>query len=194
MVEAVSENYPKLRPLDIKPYVQDGQRMLLLRDPLELSDNLLGVPQQLAPLLALCDGKRDLVGIHTALTVRWGVRIKSTMLADVVGMLDEAFLLDNDRTRAAMQAALEKYRAQPFRPPSLAGGGYPAEADALGPFLDAFDTSGVVDGRPKPGPGPVRGLVSPHIDYARGGPVYKAVWGAAKEAVRGGGPGDHLRH
>jgi AmmeMemoRadiSam system protein B len=27
-------------------------------------------------------------------------------------------------------------------------------------------------------------VVSPHIDYARGGPVYKAVWGAAEEAAR----------
>jgi AmmeMemoRadiSam system protein B len=27
-------------------------------------------------------------------------------------------------------------------------------------------------------------VVSPHIDYARGGPVYKSVWGAAETAVR----------
>jgi MEMO1 family protein len=182
-VGVLTEQNPKLRPLDIKPYQQDGQNMLLLRDPLELSDHLLGLPQQLAPLLALCDGTRDLVGILTALTVRWGVRIKSSMLGDVLDMFDEACLLDNLRARAAMQAALEKYRAQPFRVPALAGAGYPADAEALAPFLDAFDSSGVIDGRPRPGPGPVRGVVSPHIDYARGGPVYKAVWGAAEEAA-----------
>ena len=33
-------------------------------------------------------------------------------------------------------------------------------------------------------PGPIRGVVSPHIDYARGGPVYKAVWSAAEQAVQ----------
>jgi len=33
--------YPKLRPLDIRPFRQDGQSMLVLRDPLGLSDQLL---------------------------------------------------------------------------------------------------------------------------------------------------------
>lgn len=158
--------------------------MLLLRDPLELTDHMLGFPQQLAPLLMLCDGTRDLAGIHTALTVRWGVRIKASMLADIVNMLDEACLLQNERARAAMQEALEKFRAQPFRAPTLAGGGYPAEAEALKGFLDAFDDGAVRNGWPRPAAGPVRGLVSPHIDYARGGPVYKAVWGDAGESVR----------
>lgn len=185
----MTEENPRLRPLDIKPYQQDGQNVLLLRDPLELSGHMLGVPQPLAPLLMLCDGKHDLVGIHTALTVRWGVRIKASMLRDVIAMLDEACLLDNARSRAAMREALEKYRAQPFRVPTLAGGGYPADAEALGPFLDAFDTTGVTNGWVSPSLRPVRarsvrGVVSPHIDYDRGGPVYKAVWGAAEEAAR----------
>lgn len=158
--------------------------MLLLRDPLALTGQSLGFPQQLAPLLALCDGAHDLVGIHTALTVRWGVRIKASMLADVVKLLDEACLLENERSSAAMRAALEKFRALPFRPPTLAGGGYPAEPDALGGFLDAFDAGGVAAGWPAPSAGPVRGVVSPHIDYARGGPVYKAVWGAAGAAAQ----------
>jgi AmmeMemoRadiSam system protein B len=180
----LTEQNPKIRPLDIKPFQQDGQNMLLLRDPLELSEHMLGLPQQLAPLLMLCDGTRDLVGIHTALTLRWGVRIKSSMLNQVIDMLDEACLLDNQTSRYAMQAALVKYRAQPFRVPALAGGGYPADPEALAPFLDAFDISGVTNGWQRPAPGPVRGVLSPHIDYARGGPVYKAVWGAAEEAVR----------
>jgi AmmeMemoRadiSam system protein B len=180
----VTEQYPKLRPLDIKPYQQDDHDMLLLRDPLELTDQMLGVPQQLAPLLALCDGTRDLVGIHTALTVRWGVRIKAGMLHDFVNTLDEACLLDNARARAAKQAALEAYRALPSRPPSLAGGGYPADPKELTPFLRAFDASHLTNGRSQTAAGTVRGVVSPHIDYARGGPVYKAVWGAAEKATR----------
>ena len=183
-VRVVTEQYPKLRPLDIKPYQQDGETLLLLRDPLELSGQMLGVPRQLAPLLALCDGTRDLVGIHTALMVRWGVRIKSSMLNDVVDMLDRAYLLDNARARAAIQVALGKYRAEPFRVPSLAGGGYPGDAGALTPFLDAFEVDGVAGEWPRPRPGTIRGVVSPHIDYAGGGPVYKAVWSAAEQAVQ----------
>jgi len=91
------EAYPKLRPLDIRPFRQDGQTMLLLRDPLELTDQLLGLPQPLAPLLGLCDGTRDLVGIHTALSIRWGIRVSRQTINKLVEMLDEACLLDNER-------------------------------------------------------------------------------------------------
>ncbi len=68
----MTEAYPKLRALDIQPFRQDGQAMLLLRDPLGLTDQMLAIPQPLAPLLGLCDGTRDLVGIHTALECALG--------------------------------------------------------------------------------------------------------------------------
>jgi len=178
------EAYPKLRPLDIRPFRQDGQTMLLLRDPLELTDQLLGLPQPLAPLLGLCDGTRDLVGIHTALSIRWGIRVSRQTINQLVEMLDEACLLDNERSAEAMHCALSRYRDAPNRPPSLAGGGYPADAEALTGFLDSFDCRDVSCGRQPSSTAPIRGVVSPHIDYARGGPVYRAVWSAAAEAAR----------
>lgn len=176
--------YPKLRPLDIRPFRQDGQSMLLLRDPLGLSDQLLGLPQPLAPLLGLCDGTRDLVGIHTALTVRWGIRISRHTIDQLVEMMDDACLLDNERSEAAMRRALTAYRDAPNRPPILADGGYPADAEALTGFLDSFEGRSVSYGGEHPSNAPIRGIVSPHIDYARGGPVYRAVWSAAAEAAR----------
>jgi len=176
--------YPKLRPLDIRPFRQDGQSMLVLRDPLGLSDQLLALPQPLAPLLGLCDGTRDLVGIHTALTLRWGIRICRPTMDQLMEMLDEACLLDNQRSAAAMRSALSAYRDAPNRPPVLAGGGYPAEANTLKRFLDGFDGRDVSSGCQHPGNAPILGIVSPHIDYARGGPVYRAVWTAATEAAR----------
>lgn len=179
----MTEAYPKLRPLDIQPYQQDGQSLLLLRDPLGLTDQMLGLPRSLAPLLGLCDGTRDLVGIHTALTVRWGVRISRQTLNALVETLDEACLLENERTAVAMRRALNAYRSAPNRPPTLAGGGYPAEPKTLMSFLDAFDGRDVSRGYSFTEGIPVRGVVSPHIDYARGGPVYHAVWRAAAEAA-----------
>ena len=132
--------------------------MLLLRDPLGLTEHMLGVPQPLAPLLALCDGTRDLVGIHTALTVRWGMRIKARCWHEVVGMLDEACLLDNDRARARDAGALREYPCAPYRVPSLAGGAYPAEAEALGRlFLRPSRRQVSSDGRGQPGPRTGRG-------------------------------------
>lgn len=158
--------------------------MLLLRDPLGLSDQLLGLPQPLAPLLGLCDGTRDLVGIHTALNVRWGIRIPRQTIDQLLEALDEACLLENERSAEAMRRALSAYRDAPTRPPILAGGGYPADAEALTGFLDSFDGRPVLNCRQPSSNAPIRGIVSPHIDYARGGPVYRAVWSAAAEAAR----------
>jgi MEMO1 family protein len=180
----VTDSYPKLRPLDIKPYQQEGQNMLLLRDPLGISEQMLGVPQVLAPLLMLCDGTRDLVGVHTALAVRWGVRLKSGQVRELIDTLDGAYFLENERFFEARKAALEQYRAAPSRPPTIAGVGYPDEPEALAGFLNAFDTSRVMDGFAPVRAASARGIVSPHIDYARGGGVYRAAWRAAAESVR----------
>jgi MEMO1 family protein len=180
----VTDAFPKLRPLDIKPYRQDGQNLLLLRDPLGISDQMLGVPQALAPLLVLCDGTRDLVGIHTALTVRWGVRLRSGQVRELIDTLDAAQFLENERFAAAQRIALEQYRAAPNRHPAIAGGGYPEEPEALAGFLEAFDMSRVAEGFAPVRPTSARGVVSPHIDYARGGGVYRAAWLAAAEGAR----------
>ena len=42
----------------MRPAIQGGQPCILLRDPLQLTDKTLLVPQPLAPALALCDGTR----------------------------------------------------------------------------------------------------------------------------------------
>lgn len=177
--------FPHLRALNVQPYQQGGEPpMLLLRDPLALAERMLGIPQQLAPLLGLCDGRHDMVGIRTALRFRWGVQISQQTLQEIVDALDEACMLENERSAAAMSEALSAYRGAPYRPPTMAGGGYPADPEALGRYLDAFDGELVSMGQAVSHNGTVRGIVSPHIDYARGGPVYRVVWQAAADAAK----------
>ncbi len=156
---------------------------LLLRDPLRLSDQTVILPRQLAPLLALCDGTRDSDALRAALGVRFGLRVGPDVMEQVLTAFDDTFLLDNDRFAQARERALVEYRRSPFRLPILAGRSYPADAAELRRFLDNYlaavdGASGDLD------LGDVRGLVSPHIDYARGGPVYARVWKRAEEAVK----------
>jgi AmmeMemoRadiSam system protein B len=68
--------------------------------------------------------------------------------------------------------------------PALAGAGYPADAQGLWnllqEYLESSDTAedGDIDwSRPV-------GLLSPHIDYGRGGAVYAHAWKRAAQAVR----------
>lgn len=206
---------PKLRPIEVRLFVDQGRPAFLLRDPLALSDKVAILPQVLGPLLALLDGSRDVAGLHAALLVRAGVRIAPEIIQRVVDQLDEALLLENARFERAFAEALRAFREAPFRQPALAGPSYPADPAVLHSLLDGYlarvsaNGTGVdlpvmrlasdthATGTPSQGsPGgsaasergecqaDIVGLVSPHIDYRRGGPIYAGVWGRAADALR----------
>jgi AmmeMemoRadiSam system protein B len=172
---------PKLRAVDARPIIHGGRPSILLRDPLQLAAGSVVIPQQLAPVLMLCDGTRDVGGLCAAFAVRFGLRVGPGILEQLLTTFDEAFLLDNERFVQAQERARAEYRQAPFRPPSLAGKSYPAEADELRRLLQGY-LDGVDDVHPDLDNG--RGLVSPHIDYARGGPVYAGVWKCGMEMIR----------
>jgi AmmeMemoRadiSam system protein B len=144
--------------------------------------------------------------------VRAGLRVAPEIIQRVIDQLDEALLLQNDHFAQAYAETLRTYRTASFRPPALAGPSYPAEPDALRGLLDGYlegisvngsnansslghlASPGHVTSDPLPvslgdsnssqrGTGIV-GLVSPHIDYQRGGRVYAGVWERAAAAVR----------
>lgn len=178
----MSENvFPKLRAIDARLFLHEGRPSILLLDPLNLSDKQVILPRQLAPLLSLCDGTRDRDELRAVLAVRFGLRIEADVLQRVLNAFDNALLLDNGRFAQAQERLRDQYRQAPFRSSSLAGRSYPADPDALRRLLQSY-----MDGVDEEPAGTVdyRGLVSPHIDYARGGAVYASVWKRAAEAVR----------
>jgi AmmeMemoRadiSam system protein B len=193
MADSPDTQLPKLRPLDIRPIVQDGRTYLLLRDPLQLTDRGVSIPQQLGPFLSLCDGTRDNGALSAALAVRFGLRIAPHVIEQLLDALDEVYLLDNERFVAAREAVLTEYRQAPHRPSALAGRSYPADPDELRGLLDGYcdevgdgDGAGDRDSSDSAASvlGDIRGLVSPHIDYMRGGPVYARAWKRATEAAK----------
>jgi AmmeMemoRadiSam system protein B len=176
-----TDQYPKLRAIDIRRVMHDGQPSLLLRDPLQISDRFLVISQGLGPALLFCDGKHHRATIAGKLRSMLGVPVDSALVNRLVDALDEAFLLDNLRFREEHARALARYRAAPFRPPALAGQSYPADPAELRRLLDDFIAA---VGPVAPAPPTGRGVLSPHIDYARGGRVYAQVWQRAAEMVR----------
>ena len=197
---------PKLRPVEVRPLVDRGRPVLLLRDPLALTDKVAILPQGLGPLLAFMDGSRDVPALHAALLIRAGVRIAPEIIQHVIDQLDDALLLETERFAQAYAELLRTYQSAPFRSPSLAGAGYPAEPAALRGLLDGYLTGLSVNGTGAEtslahiaeaaaqtglegvseqwGQAEIVGLISPHIDYQRGGPVYAGVWGQAADAVQ----------
>ena len=170
---------PRLRPIHIVPMVHQGQPALMLRDPLRLTDHVMVVPQQLGPVLAMMDGSRNLDELRASLLVRAGMRATNGELQQIVDQLDQALLLHNQRFLDACDAALIEYRQAPYREPSSAGASYPSDPGELAAMLDGY-LDGATDVTPFTG----RGLVSPHIDYERGGPVYAKIWQKMAEAAR----------
>lgn len=173
-------NQPALRPLDFQPVTYHGQKMWLLRDPLKLSETQLIFPPELAQLLLFLDGSRTVAEIHLAFCQHVGEWVDVRLIDETLTQLDEAYLLDNERARQAKAQILATYRNQPYRPSALAGLGYPADPAGLDTLFHSYaanDSSN--DWQPWRG----QAIISPHIDYQRGGAVYAKVWRRAAPVV-----------
>jgi AmmeMemoRadiSam system protein B len=171
---------PVLRLVDFQPVIYQGQQMWLLRDPLQLSSQQLIFPVALAQILPLLDGSRDVDAVHLAFSQQVGEWVPLEVVVETLEQLDAACLLENERSRSALAAEVARYRAAPFRLPNLAGHGYPGTVDELVSLFAGYEAQA------SPTNGYVwrgRGIVSPHIDYRRGGPVYAAVWQRSRQAL-----------
>ncbi len=175
--------HPKLRSLDAKWIEHEGRNLLYLRDPLSLSDDNVLVPQPLVPLLAMCDGSRDLTALRAKFTQHTGVTLEDGQFFALFERLDSALLLDNETYRNAMTDALTAYRGASQRPASHSGVVYPEDADGLRGMIADF-----CDAAPMSAPGGsgrLVGMLSPHIDFARGGETYAALWQTASRDLEG---------
>lgn len=180
----LSATYPKLRALDIRPHTQAGQAYLLLRDPQQITEHALLIPHGLAPLLALCDGTRTVEAISAAVRVRIGAVLPIERIDEFIGALDQAYMLDNVRFAAAQAQVLAAYRNASARSPALAGLSYPSSKTQLWQQLqDYLESADAIEPLMIDWTRPF-GLLSPHIDYGRGGKVYAQVWKRAAQAVR----------
>ncbi|UCG25223.1 MAG: AmmeMemoRadiSam system protein B [Chloroflexota bacterium] len=172
---------PKLRALDFQPVIYENQQMWLARDPLELTDYQLILSPALAQMLIFCDGHHSTLEIQSNFEQQFGLSIDIETIEDTLARLDAAYLLDNDRSRAALREQIIAYRDEPYRPAALAGKGYPADPAELDQTFREYGSGDDLNGwQPWYG----RGVISPHIDYFRGGPVYSQVWRRAEAAAR----------
>ncbi len=177
--------YPKLRPLEIRPHSQNGVDYHLLRDPLQLSANSLLIPQPLSALLAFFDGNSTIQDIADAFQAYYSVAVRTDIIEQLVTALDASRLLDNENSRQTLERVRAEFRAAPYREPALAGSAYPADPTELHAELEGYRRQAHKEnGSFAPlTPTPTFGLLSPHIDFLRGGVVYAQVWERAAAAV-----------
>ncbi|MCB0222417.1 MAG: AmmeMemoRadiSam system protein B [Anaerolineae bacterium] len=172
---------PKLRNISVQRTIYQNEPVFILQDGLKLTEAAIVLPQALGPVAMLCDGRHTLSDIERSLESRYGLQVTQSVLENLLEQFDQALLLEGETYDKAKLAAVETYRSAPHRQPALAGGSYPAQAGALRQMLKKYvEKAGSVASAAADS----RAIISPHIDYHRGGPVYAKVWTSAAEAVR----------
>ena len=173
---------PELRPLEVNRIAHEGSEYFVLKDPQRLSDESLLVPVQLGAYLQNVDGTKTVEEIVEAALSLGATPVTAETLDDLLGRLDDMLLLSNGKYVAELDQRIAEYRDAPFREPALAGLAYPAEGDDLRGYLDGFafpymvDDARADDDLPADLDVELKAIISPHIDFERGGDSYGMIW------------------
>ncbi|EDM77389.1 hypothetical protein PPSIR1_09965 [Plesiocystis pacifica SIR-1] len=129
-----STSRPKLRRLERQTLERDGERLLVIRDPLELCEPF-AIDHDYAPVLDALDGQRTVDQVRQSLMMRGLATVDREDLHDFVADLGDAGLLDDDRFRALWAAAHEAFVETERRAARRAGLLYPEDAQTLRTWL-----------------------------------------------------------
>lgn len=169
-----ADDRPRLRALDAFPVEQDGTRMVALRDPSGLTDQIVVLPQPLLDLVSLFDGAHTIDEIRAIVASRHGEAPSAAKIRQIAESLDDNGFLDSPKFAARQRAIEDAFLQGATRPAAHAGGAYAGEPGALAEQIDGFFTHPEGPGAPDASAAPagLRGLIAPHIDFHRGGPTY----------------------
>jgi len=174
----VLEERPRARPLDPVPVEIDGQQIVVLRDPLQFSEEV-AISPFVYYFLAHCDGNRTLADIKLALARQLHVILTDADVGRILDELDRHHLLDTERFRNHRDEVVRAYRSETVRRAAHQGGAYSDAPDALHAELDTYYLPPEGPGEPPAaitrGQRRVVGLIAPHISVRQGGFCF--AWG-----------------
>jgi AmmeMemoRadiSam system protein B len=161
----------------------NGHRTIFLRDPMNISQNIVGLPGQTLFIVSLMDGTRSFKEIQEEFLRRRGRILPTDDLEQLIDGLDKSLMLDSRHFREELLRLEREYLDAPLRAPRHRGGGYRTEGDELAAMLEGYFEA---DGGPgdalrrAPADRRLKAIVAPHIDFDRGGPSY--AWAYAEIA------------
>jgi AmmeMemoRadiSam system protein B len=169
---------PRLRPLEAFAIPDGDGSRVGLRDPSGLSDLAISLSGAALHIMTLMDGVNTCQDIRDKFQATLGTVLPSDTLQSMVTQLEQARFLDGSGFESYYQSLLEEYRSKSVR-------GTP-KTSALGIIEDlgAFFDDILADADPPPLPGPVVGLIAPHLDYARGRPCYAAAYATLRNRAK----------
>lgn len=163
---------PKLNPIEAFPVEYEGQELICLRDPHSVSDNVLYVSPETLYILSMFDGEHSVSDMQNEIQSKFGQLIDAEDIESLVDQMDEALFLESEKF-ADFKANLESsFNDSPLRAPNHAGLSYPDDPGELGRWIAGFLNSAEESKPYEPAQGRVGGIISPHIDFTRGGKSY----------------------
>ncbi len=168
------ESSPKIRDVEAFPVQSDGEEVICLRDPEGFAEGPIFLNKVLAFLIARMNGLNSLRDIQADFMRATGEILPMEQLKRLIQQLDDQRFLDSESFRGYHRDLVQEFLKSPNRNAQHAGSAYDGEPESLlleigGFFAHPEGPGGSVQVRPGP---PLRGLISPHIDFHRGGPTY----------------------
>lgn len=180
---------PCLRPeIDAVPTEQEDELLFILHDRSGLSGAQLAVSPVVMFVASLFDGANSILDIQDRFRRETqGGSISVEQIEDVLKALDECLFLKGPRFDDHFEQSRREFMETPVREARSSGSAYSNSPEELHAELDEYISSAptpeetVASGKLTH---PPRGVIAPHIDYARGGPAYGQVYRelAAREA------------
>lgn len=180
MLDADHLLYPRLRPIEAFPVQMNGQDLICVRDPEALAEQPIFLSRMLLFLVSRMDGTHGLRDIQADFCRATGEILPIETLENLVRQLEEQHYLDGPSFQSFYQALVKRFRDAASRPARHAGSAYAENADELTSQIQSYFShpEGPQDNAFAGFSRPLRGLIAPHIDFARGGPTYAHAYGA----------------
>ncbi len=168
--------YPKLIAVDAFPVEEDGRKMYCIKDPQNSDIAPLVVSELALYIMTFFDGNNSIDSVIATLKEKYGKVIEKADLDSLVKMLDTSLLLENENYINHQQLIENNFFNSDTRKAYLSGLSYPESKEKLNNMLDDFfEKAGNI--LPLKNENEIlRGLVSPHIDFTRGGTSYAVAY------------------
>jgi AmmeMemoRadiSam system protein B len=165
-------DYPKLNNIEAFPVEYRGQKLICLRDPRNIKGNALFVSPTTLFIIQHFDGKHSIVDIQKSYMERFRSILFRDDITNLIKQLDESLLLQSENYQRHQERIREEFEKSIFREPSHAGLSYPSDREELVKWFDGFlDNANRLQPTASEN-GRITGLISPHIDFKRGGTSY----------------------
>ena len=164
---------PLLRPLSGRRVEHRGRPFVALEDSLGLFNGPFLLPvEAFQRVVRHFDGRTTLDQIRARMFRETGQGVSMGELETLVERLDRAMVLEGP----TFESFRETYSRLEVRTSAMSGRSYPSDPSALKAELDRYfghpDGAGPPSGRESASSRPLRAILSPHIDFGRGGPTY----------------------